>query len=197
MRFLTLVTPPATEPVDITLAKQHLRVDIADDETLITDYILTARTWVEKVLGRALITQTWDYIIDAFPGGSDTLELPKSPLQSVTSITYTDSNGIATVWPAFNYQVDAVNEPGQVLPSYGSTWPSNTLRAANGVAIRLVAGYGVATDVPWTYRMAILLLIAHWYENREPIMAQRGVTPIEIPFTVKALLGVHEIAGVS
>lgn len=198
MRSLTQVTPPATEPIDLTTAKQHLRQDVADDDTLIGYYIMTARTFVEETLKRSLITQTWDYTIDSFPWSRDEpIEIPRPPLQSVTSITYTDSGGAPTVWGSSNYQVDAVNEWGRIMPVLSGAWPNATLRAMNGVVIRFVAGYGVASAIPWNYRAAMLLLIGHYYENREPIMAQRGVTPIEIPFTVMSLLRTNEVAGVS
>jgi uncharacterized phiE125 gp8 family phage protein len=197
VRFLSLVTAPTVEPIDLTLAKLHLKQDVTDDDPLISDYITAARVTVEGTLRRSLITQTWDYLIDAFPWSSDPLELPRPPLQSVTSITYTDSAGNAAVWPASNYQVDIANEPARIAPVVGASWPSVNLRSLNGVVVRIVTGYGLAAAVPWNYRQAMLLLIGHWYENREPIMAQRGVTPVEIPFTIRALLGLTEAAGVS
>ena len=62
----------------------------------ITQWIKAARRQAELHLSRYLITQTIDAYFDSFEG--DYLALP--PLQSVTSITYTDSNGDSTVWAA-------------------------------------------------------------------------------------------------
>lgn len=197
MRPGTLITPPQEEPVDFATLKIHMRVTIDDDDALIQAYLLAAREFVEEAFDRALVTQTWDHSMDAFPWAEQEIELPIWPLQSVTSITYFDTNNNATVWPATNYIVDAVSKPGRIVLAFNQGWPSLSLRTANGVVVRYVAGYGAALAVPWKTKTAIMLLVEHWYENREPIMAQRGVNPQEIPFTVRALLGTTEIAGVS
>ena len=60
---------------------------------------------------------------------------------------------------------------------------AQTLVAAQG-AYAAVAG----SAVPQTIIQALLLLVSHFYENREPIVAERGVTPVEVPFAVDKLL---------
>lgn len=175
----------------------HMRQGIDDEDALIASYLIAARTYVEEQYDRALVTQTWDHSLDTFPWSNQSIELPIWPLASVTSITYTDSNNNPTVWPATNYFVDAVKKPGRLVLAVGQAWPSVTLRSANAVVIRYVAGYGASVLVPWSTKVAIMLLVEHWYENREPIMAQRGVVPAEIEFTVRALLATAQVAGVS
>ena len=68
----------------------------------------------------------------------------------------------------------ARGEPALLLPAYGKSWPSTRVWVdANGnypVEVRFIAGYGTAgTSVPETFRQAMLLLIGHWYENREEV----------------------------
>lgn len=197
MRQGTLITPPLEEPVDFATLKLHMKVGIDDEDALIASYLVAARTFVEESYDRALVTQTWDYSIDTFPWGNLAIELPIWPLQSVTSITYYDINNTPTVWASSNYFVDAVSKPGGIVLAANQGWPSVTLRPANAVVIRYVAGYGNSNAVPWSTKVALMLLVEHWNENREPVMAQRGVVPAEIEFTLKALLGTTEIAGVS
>lgn len=164
---LVLVSAPATEPVSLTEAKLHLRVDSTADDSLITALITAAREYVEAFTGRALITQTWDYILDAWPSG-DEIVIPLPPLQSVTSVTYRDSDGNTSTVSSSTYTVDTDSEPGRVVLLTGYTWPSTTLYAVGGVRVRFVAGYGDnASDVPQALRQAMLLLVGHWYENRE------------------------------
>lgn len=185
---LILTAGPAVEPVSLTEAKAHCRVDIADDDTLIGNLIKAARLYVESVCRprRALISQSWKLFLDAWPAG-DMLELAVAPLVSVTSLIYTDQNGVATTWSATNYQVDALSEPGRLRLKSGESWPSVTLRELNGLEITFAAGYGAAsTAVPEGFRQAILLLVGNWYENRETqVMA--GV-PKSLAFAVDALL---------
>ncbi len=184
---LKLVTPPASEPVTLAEAKIHLRVDITDDDDYITSLILTARITVELSVWRSLISQTWRYSLDSWPEGNEIL-LSNPPLQSVSGIVYFLSDGSSPTWAASNYLVDTDSEPGRVVLAYGVNWPGGTLRPLNPIQITYIAGYGdAATDVLAIYRQAMLLLIGHWYENREPVLTT-GAVPKELPLAVQSLL---------
>lgn len=182
---LKLVTAPTTEPIDIDEAREHLRVDIADDDLYIESLIVVARTWAENFTRRAFITQTWDLQLDCFPRY---FELPRAPLQSVVeaAFTYIDGNGSSTQVPTSVYDVDAKSEPGRVYPAYGQVWPTPRAHPA-AVNLRFVAGYGDAvSDVPQPIRHALLLLVGQWYEQREPVVI--GTISTEVPMTVQSLL---------
>lgn len=186
---LVLITPPAVEPVSLAEAKQHLRVDITDDDALITALITAAREYCEGFQNRAYITQVWQLWLDSWPDGSE-IRIPKPPLQSVTSVKYYGADNTEYTLPPADYFVDTKSEPGRIVLAYERTWPSVTLRPANAVCIEFVAGYGDdAGKVPQKVRQAIYLLIGHWYENREAVRVamQRGET-LPVPFGVDALL---------
>lgn len=187
---LVLQTAPTTEPVTTAEAKTHLRVTISDDDTYIGTLITVARRHVETITGRALINQTWDYFLDNFPPG-DKIVIPLPRLSSVTSVKYTDKDNVQTTFAASKYIVDTNNEPGQIVLAYGESWPTFTPRPINAVEIRFVAGYGSgAANVPEGIKQAMLLLIAHWYENREPVT---DMNMKEIPETVNALLWPYRV----
>ena len=112
--------------------------------------------------------------------------LPRPPLQSVTSIVYTDSEGAHYTVDADSYIADTASELGSIVLSYGASWPSVTLRPTAGVEITYVAGYGDAASVPQRAKQAILLLVGHWYEQREAVLA--GSISKEIEFAVHSLL---------
>lgn len=186
---LILITPPIIEPVTLSEAKLAMRVDIDDDDTLIENYILAARGWVEEICRPrlALITQTWRYVADEFPG-SDTLELMVYPLLSVTSVTYTNDVGVTTTIPATDYVVDTISQPGRLRLKSTASWPSATLQVVNGFEVNFTAGFGATgSAVRSELRQAILLLVAHWYENREPVLTT-GAQAVSMPFTVTALM---------
>lgn len=189
-----LYAAPAIEPVTLAEAKLACRVDIADDDALITAFITAARETVELIARRALINQTWDLVLDAFPG-EDRLTLPRPPLSSVTSITYVSSAGVSAQVAAASYYVDTQSEPGRVVLNTGYSWPATTLRIASGVTVRYVAGYGAAASaVPERYKVAIKLLVAHWYENRAAVETS-GAAPQEVPLGVVALLWLDRNLG--
>lgn len=184
---LTWVSGPAVEPISLAEAKNHLRVDVTDDDVLIEASIESARGLAEIITRRALITQTWKYILDEFPSG-DEIELPLPPLQSVTSITYKDQDGTASTFATASYIVDTDADPGKVVLAYNRSWPSTTLYPSGAVTIQFVAGYGDgAVDVPQMIRQAMLLMIGHWYENREAVVTT-GAVPKEIPLAIEDLL---------
>lgn len=185
---LSLVTAPTVEPISLTEAKAHLRVDVGDEDALIESLIKSAREYVETFTHRALLTQTWDSKLDAFP--CDVIELPFAPVTSVTSITYVDTNGTSQTWSSSLYSTDLPSGPyarrARIMPAYQQVFPQ-TRAQMNAVVARFVAGYGAAaTAVPESIRHAVKLLVGHLYARREPVQVGNIVTPM--PLTVDALL---------
>lgn len=185
---LRLISGPAQEPILLSEAKAHLRVDGTDDDALIMALIVAAREVAERIRNEALITQTWNYILDAWPEG-DELVVPKPPLQSVSSITYKDEDGEEATFSSDNYIVDTDSVPGRVVLASGATWPSESLYPAGAITVQFTAGYGDEPgDVPQHVRQAMLLMIGHWYENRETTVADRYRNIQELPMGAEALL---------
>jgi uncharacterized phiE125 gp8 family phage protein len=182
---LVLTTGPAIEPVALAEAKAHLRVDGSAEDTLIASLIITSRLHIEAALGLALITQSWSTFLDAWPPGSQ-LALPLRPVQSIAAVKlYAADESVATV-PADTYQLDGAAVPARLVRRGSLTWPKPS-RAANGIEIAFVAGFGdTAADVPAPLRQAILLLVAHWHEHREPIAI--GAPGVPVPPMVADLL---------
>ena len=176
---LKLITAPTQEPVTLGEAKDHLRVDNADDDALISALILAARQWAEEYTGRQFVTATWDWMMDGF---CNTFMVPLPPLQSVTSIKYLDTAGAEQTLASSTYRVDAVSEPGRIALDYGQSWPS-TYPVINAVTVRFVAGY---TTVPEPIRWALLMLINELYEQRQESIVGNIVT--SAPFHVRAML---------
>jgi uncharacterized phiE125 gp8 family phage protein len=182
---LIMTSGPAYEPITLAEAKLHLRVDTTAEDGLISSLILTSRLHVETALDLALITQSWSYFLDAWPG-DPIINLPLRPVQSINAVRlYADDGTYETIAPS-RYLLDGGSTPARMVRRDASTFP-RPRRIANGIEIAFTAGYGhVAADVPATVRHAILLLVAHWYEHREIIDAEP--TTIRIPSLVSSLL---------
>ena len=188
----TQTSAPSVEPVTVAEAKAHMRVDHSTDDTLIGNLIKAAREHCEHSTGRALITQTWESRFDYWPSGG-VIYVPKPPLQSVTSIVYIDTAGASTTLSASVYDVDTNATPGRILPAYNESWPS-VQDHTNVITVTYVAGFGdAASDVPEGLRIAILQLVAQWYEHREAISA--GISTADLPFAVDSLFRLHEVHG--
>lgn len=189
---LRLVTAPTTLPVTLAEAKAHLRVDFDDDDTAITAMIRAAIAHAEQFTGRALIEQTWDLLLDAFPTGS--IDLPRAPLIEVTGVYYLDSAGVEQTLSSSSYVVDSASEPARVGLVYGGTWPA-ALDQAAAVRVRFVAGYiddasPVSANVPYDIKAAILLIVGSLYANREDVVSGQTYT---LSWGAEALLRPHRV----
>jgi len=151
----TRTSSPPAEPVTLDEIKDHLRMqDINNFDSQLLGLITASREWIEDCTGRALVQQTWKYYLQDWPSG-DEFELPYSPLQSVTSIKYTNSAGTETEWTNTYYEVDTDSEPGRVILAHGKTWPSTTLHPKNPIEIEFVAGYDDDSGSPPDYTVNI------------------------------------------
>lgn len=149
------------------IADASLGAEVPSTNTTIdpelTRLIVTAREHAEAATNRALITQTWQWVLDGFPA-DDFLELPKPPLQSSgLTLKYYDTAGTLQPWAATNYDVQAPAGArcarGRVMLSYGIVWPS-TYGEVGDVIVQFVAGYGSARSaVPAGLRDAQLIYI--------------------------------------
>ncbi len=184
----TLVTPPSVDPVTMAELKERLVITDDSENDMINAFALAAIQYIERMTGIALITQTWKLTLDHWPTqntpwwdgvrdgaiselfGSQyaaDVELPRFPLQSVSSVTVYDEDGTSTaVTIADVFDVDAASSPGRITLKHGATWPV-ALRANNAIEIQYIAGYGdAATDVPPLLKTAILQMAAYLYSHR-------------------------------
>jgi uncharacterized phiE125 gp8 family phage protein len=158
-----LITPPASTPVTMAEVKDYLRVAHNDEDIQILQYIRAATSYLDGrlgVLGRCLITQTWEITLDAFPPGE--IELPLPPVQSVTSVTFVDPAGTTATVPANDYTVDTASATARIVPK--TDWP-DTAETVNAVTIRFVTGTE-PVNVPGALKDAVLVLVAARYNDR-------------------------------
>ena len=88
---IDIVTPAASEPISLTDAKNFLRVDHSNDDTLISALITSARQLCEEYTRRILVTTTIDEYYDKFPMNryenlSNLIYLSRGPVASITSL---------------------------------------------------------------------------------------------------------------
>jgi len=180
----------ATEPVTVEECKLWAHIDSDADDTNIAYMITTARQWAEEYSGRVFLNTTKTLKIDSF---KDTMELPGTPLYSVSSITYLDENGDEQTLSSSIYDVDTTTEPGLVTLAYDESWPT-TQMSHNAITITYTSGYGTsASNVPSKFKAAIMMLVANMDCHRE---ATTEAKIHEVPFGVRALLSIDRIVPV-
>lgn len=154
---IRLITPPANEPVTLAEAKLHLRVDDNVQDTLISTLIMTAREVCEHRLNRAIMTQTWELVLDTFPDTD--IKFAKLPVQEITSVKYI-YNGTEVTMPSTDYELDNTADQEQYLLSTGN-WP-DVDAVANAVSIIFVCGF---EEVPASIKSWILLAVGYMFER--------------------------------
>jgi hypothetical protein len=120
-----------------------------------------------------------------FMNSGGVIDIPRSPLISVNSVTYWDFNGVSQTYPPGSYNV-STGVPGRIQPQYGSfVWPIAQPRI-DAVQVNFTAGYGpTAASIPDNVKAAIMCYAAHLFENREAVQ-QGGF--VVVPMLVDALL---------
>jgi len=187
----TLLTAPGVEPITLTEAKAHMRIDHTAEDDTITEMIGAARQALEDTSDLALIDQTWRVQLDAWPdrAASGIVELPKRPAQSITAVRVTSMDGTQATLPTMAYELISAGGLARLVKTPTAIWPSPG-RIAGGIEIDYVAGYGdAASYVPRALRQALLMVIAHVYENRELLSRDSGTA---LPRGVEALLAPYK-----
>lgn len=195
---LKRISAPADTPLSVDQAKAHCRVDSDGEDALIAIYLAAAVGTVDGpdgFLGRALIDQTWDLYLDAFPDDDEAIKIPLPPLIEVVGVFYQDADGNETELDAASYVVDSAREPAEVSLVDSGAWPStNDVRAA--VRIRFRAGYvdgnsPYSESVPGAIKAAILLMVGSLYEYRETMVI--GQTVAQMPWSAEQLLRPYRV----
>ena len=190
---LQRITAPVLWPVSLAEVKAHCRVDLNDDDALLETLLEAATEMAEQATGRALMTQTWELTLDAFPPSSNThsqaMVLTRVPVQSIVSLSYIDEAGVSQLMLPNAYLLNNCDDFGfaTVVPIFASLWPS----VARDVKLRFVAGYVDASAVPASIKQWIKLQVAAMYDNREAETTGRGVQ-IKLGF-VDALLNRYRV----
>lgn len=184
---LRLITPATDEPVTVDEAKAQCQLPegMLSHNAMLEELIFAARHLVEERIGRQLLAATYELVLDRFPGNARALDLPRAPLIDVELVQYLDPAGVLRTWDDDQYIVSTAREPGRLALAAGASWPS-TLHQADAVTIRFQCGYTTPALVPPIIRRAILMLVAHWFNNREAVVV--GMVGKEIDFAFTALL---------
>lgn len=154
----------------------QVSADLTSEDDYLANLVTTARQYCEDTLGQALISQTVLVTWDRFPrysqqGGLQyqseglwdqripvtemaarywpdraTFRFPRSPLQNVLSIQYTDITNTLQTLATNLYRVDYTSEPGRIAPSYGNIWPL-IVQQTQAVSCQAVVGYGPSTTI--------------------------------------------------
>lgn len=169
------IVGPTGWPITVAEARRQVRVLETAEDAEIFGYLKAATTYAEKTTGRSYATQTYRLALDAFPTGGGSILLTPGPVLSVSEVTYADDENLPVVMPPADYWLDASGADGLLWPA--ASWATSYARS-DAVKVTFTTGAECPEDV----KHAILLLTAHFYENR---------TGAILPPGIESLLGLH------
>jgi hypothetical protein len=186
-----VITPVSTEPIALADAKAYLRVDFTDEDTLISEIITRARSYIETVTHRALATQTIQciYTIERPTGGELSgpvnegpnwyqyqeqlganpfgaaqfyFDLPMPPYQDGQTPTVETRTTVFDAWTTFTNGLYTIDDVQEPARIYFQDPVT-----ANQWRFTYVAGYNVSYPIPPDLLQPMYELISYWYNYRE------------------------------
>jgi uncharacterized phiE125 gp8 family phage protein len=167
------------EPVSLDEAKAQLRiVDDTSEDAKISSYIRSARAYVESESGFVFVRRQFT---DPFHAWPRYIQIGRKPVISIDAVSYQDTDGTTQALTSYRTSQDLQ----RLSPS--SIWP--TLGRGGSVSVTYTAGFieGYDGEEAELARQAILLLVGHWFANRETVSIE-SATPLEVPFAARALI---------
>lgn len=154
----TLITSPTSEPVTLIDVKSFARIDCNEDDFLISSLITQAREYAENYTHRKFGSQVWEMTLDAVDI-TKCVKLEEYDVQLVSSITVYDKDNVSTVVPVSEYDLYT----NRILFDLGTY----DLRSLDSMVINYTVGGNI---VPDAIKLAIMQMVATFYENRESVI---------------------------
>ena len=147
--------------------RSHVRVDLSCEDADLARYLNTAARAFEEDTRRLLITTTVKEHFDVWPWDIlSVVHLHRAPVQSITSVTYYDTDGNQQTWSSSDYNTDIINEPARIIVADNPTLSSPNLQTdlPNSATIEYVAGFGSdIEDIPPEVVNAIFMKASYLY----------------------------------
>jgi uncharacterized phiE125 gp8 family phage protein len=181
-----------SEPLTLDDVKNHLRIDTADDDQLLSNIIIPGvRAQAEAITSSVLRKAKMIYTLKQFPrdylgGYIKPITLSISNCRSIDSVVYRDNSGAIQTITTIRSLID--NNQVKIINS--APWPNLINPADDAIKITLTAGYTqeeFASFLPSV--MQWMLLAAGWAYNQRDLFSNDAKLFAQMPDTyVNALL---------
>lgn len=156
---------PAIGPITLDEARINLEVEAGDQDAAIQRMLDSAVAIASDLMGRAIMTQTWELIVDSW---DDLCKIPMGQTQNIASLEYRDADGnTQIVGPEF-YELSGVGTDDAmiVFPS-DKNFDSPSLYDVDPIALTWVCGWKTAPEVPKGITSAIHLMVRDEFDSTE------------------------------
>ena len=187
--LLKEAAPAAPNPMPLAEFAAHLRlghgfVDDGSEDALLDLYLRHAMAVVEARTGQALVARPYLLQVAGWNRHGQ-LVMPVGPIAAIDRIRFVRAGGIVDLAPG-----DWRLEPGRARQRLTGAGGGPLRPVPHGALAELefTAGHAQAwSDVPGDLRQAVLMLAAHYYENRHGELGEEAA----LPPAVGAILAPH------
>jgi len=159
--------------------KTHLRIDHDEDDDYLTLLIAAAYEFVENYTSRVILPISETDELDCFPAQ---ITLEKVTVNSVTSITYYDTDGNQQTLSSDDYYVNLRNTWATIELATDAEWPDTNEEPEN-IVVTYSVGY---SSIPDSIEHAVKLIAGSLYEQRENHIV--GTIISKVPVSAEYLL---------
>jgi uncharacterized phiE125 gp8 family phage protein len=163
MTFLKRLEEPDSEPVTVEELRDHLRVYLDDEDSLLENWIKCARQDFERRTRRCLVPSSWK--LGMF-NWANPMYLPIAPVSTITHIKYYDGSNNLQTLDSSTYYLEDMREPGAVRFYLSQTRPIVSIERLPPIEVTFEAGY---EDVPPDICQAIKILAGMYHEYRTEV----------------------------
>lgn len=168
MPEIKVTATTGSEIVTVSAAKDFIRIDTSDDDTLIGDMIEQARLWCENYISRDIVAKTRVYYLEE---ADSRFDIPFAPLASISSVTVDGT--------AADYDTYGVYDEVILLNSL----PAKDIKVT----------YTTEGMNDGLLQQAILQLVSTYYDNRADFIVMQGVSFVEVPTKVTQILNSYKL----
>ncbi len=163
MTSLTVLIPPAAEPLSLAAARDFLRIGNGDEDGLLADLVRSARAQVEAASGLALVTRTLRRRWTEWPHGlvRGGVRLRPGPAMALVAVSREDAAGTDDpVTECFRLEGGRLRlRPAMALPM---------IPLGGAVHVDFEAGFGGPEAVPEDLVQAVRLTLLSAYQRGRP-----------------------------
>lgn len=187
---LELKTEPVNFAVLFTVFKTHLRIEHNSEDTYIKLVLQSAVKTLEDWVGRSFVNQVWKLTLEGkeFPPNKTFIKFSRPPLVSLDSFKWWDTDDTEQTITVATVLSVSTGELSKAFLKNGQSWPSG-VRWNHSAELEYTSGYGTEDKVPQPLQNAVMMLGAHYYENREftamgslPTKIQLGIEELTAPY---------------
>lgn len=157
----------------------HLGSGFAEDglqDAVLLGELRAAIAAIEGRTGKALLSRDFLLVINAWRDVARQV-LPVAPVSAVTSFTIQSLTGGSEVIDPSRFRLRFDTHAPEVL-AVGYQLP--VIPVGGSADMLITAGYGLWAEVPADLRQAVLLLAAHFYENRSASVPRATALPLGV-----------------